>query len=53
MYLIVWYYESGAFDVQINGETICTAFADRESSTFADRGRTSCSAVTFATEGKT
>ena len=53
IYLIVYYYEFGYFDVQLHGETICTAFADRENSIYVDRGRTSCSAATFAAEGKT
>ena len=52
VYLIVWYLEYGFFDVQINGETICTAYADRENSIYLDRGRTSCSAAAFASEGK-
>ena len=53
VYLIVWYLEYGYFDVQLNGETICTAYADRENLIYIDRGRTSCSAATFAAEGKT
>ena len=48
----VWYYEFAYFDIQINGETICTTFADRNHSDNADPGPTSCSAATYAAEGK-
>ena len=50
-YFTVWYFEFALFDIQINGETICTARADRSATTFTDDGHTSCSAATFATEG--
>ena len=52
-YFVVWYYKFARFDIQINGETICTAFADRSNSGYQDRGHTSCIAVTYAAEGKT
>ena len=51
-YFVVWYYEYATFDIQINGETICTAEADRNHSDNNDPGPTSCSAATYATEGK-
>ena len=51
-YFLVWYYESAIFDIQINGETICTAYADRDHSDNAAPGPTSCSAATYAAEGK-
>ena len=51
-YFVVWYFEWAYFDIQINGELICTAFADRNSSDNADSGPTSCSATTLAVEGK-
>ena len=51
-YFVVYYYEFARLDIQINGETICNAHADRNTSDNADPGHTSCSAVTFAVEGK-
>ena len=52
-YFTVWYYEYAAFDIQINEERICTAWGETDASTFADRVHTSCSATTYASEGKT
>ena len=46
------YEEFAHLDIQINGETICTAFADRNNSASLDPGPTSCSATTYAAEGK-
>ena len=45
------FFEYAYFDIQINGETICTAYGDRNNSDNQDFGHTSCSAATFATEG--
>ena len=39
------------FEIEINGEVICTAEGDESESTFTDRGHTSCSGATFAVEG--
>ena len=51
-YFVVYYYEYASFDIQINGEPLCTAYADRDHSPYEDEGPTSCSAATFAAEGK-
>ena len=51
-YFVVWYYKVAHFDIQINGETLCTARGDRSESYSTDTGHTSCSTTTFATEGK-
>ena len=51
-YFTVNWFEYAAFDIQINGETICTAWGETETSTFGDRVHTSCSAATYAAEGK-
>ena len=50
-YFTVEWYEYGAFDIQINGERICTAWGETESSTFGDPVHTSCSAAAYANEG--
>ena len=52
VYFTVLYFESAWFDIEINGETICTAYADQSASNHPDYGHTSCSAVTDAAEGK-
>ena len=51
VYFTVWYTEYAYFDIEINGEPICTASADQNSSPYGVHGQTSCSAVTFAAEG--
>ena len=51
-YFTVYYFEHAYFDIQINGESICTAHADRNGSDNTDPGPTSCSAATYADEGK-
>ena len=51
-YLTVWYYEIGWFDIQINGEMLCTALGDANDSTFSDTDQASCSAVVLVAEGK-
>ena len=50
-YFVVRYYEYARFDIQINGETLCTAFTDEEQQAAADDGQAACSAATYATEG--
>ena len=50
-YFSVVYFEFARIDIRINGETICTAYADRGNSPNADNGHTSCSATTYAAEG--
>ena len=49
-YLVVDDGESGIFDIQLNEETICTAFADQTDSTINDEN-TSCGAVAYVVEG--
>ena len=46
------FYQSVVFDIQINGETICSLFADRSNSIYTDYGDVSCSAVSYAAEGE-
>ena len=52
-YFTVIWYEYGVFDIQINEETLFTAWGETETSTFADRVHTSCSAAAIAVEGNT
>ena len=49
-YFTPYFEEASHFDIQINGEMICTAYVDQTSTT--DFGHTSCSAATYAAEGK-
>ena len=51
-YFVVWFFEFAIFDIEISGEVICTAYADRDASPYTDEGHASCSAVAFAAEGK-
>ena len=48
----MWYYEYAVFEIQINGETLCTAWGESSSSSFADEIMTFCSAAAYAAEGK-
>ena len=50
VYLIINPSEFGFFDVEINGERVCTVVEDQEQST-SDYGSVSCSGVTYAVEG--
>ena len=50
VYLTVAPTEYAYFDIEINRETICTAFGDHTET--SDYSHTSCSAVTAAAEGK-
>ena len=43
--------EFANFDIEINGELICSVTADIEESSSTDREITSCSGATYATEG--
>ena len=52
VHFAVWYYELALFDIQINGDTICTAWADRNNFEGTDGAPTSCSAASFAAEGE-
>ena len=42
--------ELAYFDIEINGEVLCTAAADQHDTAF-DEGQAACSAATYATEG--
>ena len=48
-YLIVFFEEYGYFDIEINGELMCTAYTNQGSSS---NGLASCNVFAFATEGK-
>ena len=50
VYLLVSDSEWDFFDIQINGETLCTAHTDRET-TVTDPGQASCTAAIYAAEG--
>ena len=43
--------EESYFDVELNGELICTVFSDLTDSPSTDREITSCSSVSHAVEG--
>ena len=49
-YLVVTDYEYGTFDIQINGETLCTAYTEEEDTSAADRGQAACSGAAYVTE---
>ena len=50
LYLLVTYDEWGRFNIEINGEMLCTAQTDQQS-TPTDEGQAACSAVSYVTEG--
>ena len=52
VYLTVIQYDYGRFNIQVNGETVCTAFGDANSRTFTDIVHTCCSGVAIVAEGK-
>ena len=49
VYLLVPTFEQAWFDIEINGEVLCTAFGDNDD--ILDYGQATCSAATYATEG--
>ena len=49
-YLVVEDRESGVFDIELNDETICTAFA-QQIDTLNNEENTSCNAAVYVTEG--
>ena len=51
-YFVVLYDEYAYIYIRINGERLCTGYADRSNANGPDPGPTSCSVVTFAAEGK-
>ena len=50
VYLVVRADEYGYFDIELNEEIICTAFADQQNTAVND-GPTSCSAIAYVAEG--
>ena len=50
VYLLVDSGENAYFDIEINGDRLCTAYADQQQ-TSSDPGSAPCSAVTYATQG--
>ena len=48
---VVVYHEYAGFDIQINGEALCTAYTDEEQETNTDPGQSACSAASSVTEG--
>ena len=52
VYCTVYYFEYAFFDIQINGETICSAYGETDSSTFSDYVHTTCSVTTYVAEGR-
>ena len=50
-YLAVTFYEYADFDIQINGETLCTAYTDQQGTSVPDPGQAACSGAAYVTEG--
>ena len=48
-YFVVFHYEYAQFDIQINGQILCTAYTEQQD--VFDPGQSACSATTNATEG--
>ena len=51
IYLFVQDGEYGRFDIQINGETLCSAEGDAQESP-TDNGQAACGAVTYVSIGR-
>ena len=51
VYLRVHGVIEAAFDVEINGQLLCTAYSDLTESPLTDSEITSCSGVTYAVQG--
>ena len=51
LFLVVINPKLAYFDVNVNGETVCTAFAEQTDTPDND-GPTSCNALSYLTEGK-
>ena len=49
-YFLVRYDEYGIFDIQMNGERLCTSDTEQHD-TPGDPGQAACSSATYATEG--
>ena len=52
VYMTVLWNKYGVFDIRINGERICSAWGETDTSRAADAVHTSCSTTTYASEGK-
>ena len=50
VFFLVDYDKYAQFDIQINGELLCTADKD-QTETPTDRGQAMCNAATYASEG--
>ena len=50
-YFVVFYHEYAGFNIQINGEVLCTARTDEEQQTTTDPGQSACSAASSVAEG--
>ena len=50
MFFVVDNGEQAYFDIQINGEVLCSTLTDKEQ-TANDEGNAACSAAIYATEG--
>ena len=48
-YFVVYYYEFAYIDIQLNGQTLCTAYTDQQEP--FDDGQAACSAAAYAIEG--
>ena len=48
-YFVVWYYEYAGFAIQINGETLCTAYTDQQEP--FDSGQSACGAASRVAKG--
>ena len=52
VYLLAHGAESAIFNVELNGELLCTNYSDLTESPSSDEQSTSCSGITYAAEGK-
>ena len=52
VYMTVLWNKYGVFDIRINGERLSSAWGETDTSRAADAVHTSCSATTYAAEGK-
>ena len=51
VYLVVIAGKWSYFDLQLNGEVLCTAFADNQE-TMYDEGQSACSTTVYVVEGR-
>ena len=49
-YFLVFFYEDAWIDIQLNGQTLCTAYTDQQDTNDSE-SQASCSAAAYATEG--